>query len=294
MGFADELVADLKSCGAPEEPDPAVLADLLERWEYSFCPSGPGYPKDLIREEIIIQLALPVHKLVLRYRNRNNADDILGEALLALIECVDRWRSCAEDNNIRRYVEFSVRKRIKDFIDNDAVFKVPSRRVREKAAAGEVVEEINTFRLDPHDEEEGADTPVSMPDVSYDVLEFFESRGDPRDSLIIRMRAESRSLEEIAEQVGRSVWWVFDRLQRLESDYLSDTPSPARGARKIFEPQLAHADVVKDETLLKLERQGLPPKQIALRVGRSLSWVHQRLSLLEWANAREGAKCKAS
>src|SRR4051812_37025696 len=106
MGFADELVADLKALGAPEEPDPEVLDDLVKRWQYSYHPSGPGYPRDVVKDAIILQLALPVHKLALRYRSRNNADDILGEALLALVECVERWSSVAEDENIRAYVEF--------------------------------------------------------------------------------------------------------------------------------------------------------------------------------------------
>src|SRR5215218_1881146 len=102
MGFADELVAELKACGAPEEPDPEVLGGLVEKYRYSL-PSVPGYPRDPVKDAIIIQLCLPVHKLALRYRSRNNADDILGEALLALVECVERWSEVKEDDNIRRY-----------------------------------------------------------------------------------------------------------------------------------------------------------------------------------------------
>jgi len=277
MGFADELVADLKACGAPEEPD--ILDELVERWAYSRLPSGPGYPRDLVREQIILQLAFPVWKLTLRYRNRNNADDILGVALLSLVECVDRWSDEEDDANLRHYVEFTVKKRMKDFADNDGVLVIPSRRVREKRAAGKEVEDIGVVPADIHDEEE-TDSPSVPPDHSYDIIEFFESRGDAASLQIARMRADGRPVEEIAEEVGKPVWWIYNRLRQMEADFRDDGPRAAE-------------DEASDELILELNFQGFRPWQIGRRLGRSTAWVRQRLRDLERDDTREGATCTA-
>lgn len=226
MGFADEFVADLAAARAPEEPDPEVLVDLLEQYRSS-PPREPWRPDDA-RDAVILQLAHLVFKICLRYRNRNNADDILGEALLALTECVDRWWGVAEDGNIRKYVEFSVRKRIKDFIDNDAVMVVPSRRVREKVAAGEEVDglarqHLNFAPLDPHRDHdtcsrapENRHTPTVPFDDTFDCIEFFRKREDERDRVIVEMRIMGRPVEEIAERVGQKKSWIYKRLRNLE------------------------------------------------------------------------------
>jgi DNA-directed RNA polymerase specialized sigma24 family protein len=226
VGFADEFVDDLKACGAPEDPSEEDLGRLLAAYARS-APRAPGGPPDLARDALILSLALPVYRLTLRYRNRDNAPDILGEAMLALVECVDRWWSVADDDNIRAYVEFTVRRRIKDFIDNDAVFAVPSRRVRERKAAGEesgvpVRHPIRSI-LDPPDDapQDGPHrgTPEVPPDDTYDAVEFFRSRPDWREWVIAEMRAAGRPYGEIAAAVGRGKTWVYDRLGDLRRDY---------------------------------------------------------------------------
>jgi RNA polymerase sigma factor (sigma-70 family) len=228
VGFADEFIADLVRAGAPEDPDPETLIDLLEQYRYS-PPSGPGYPRDPVRDRLILQLAWPVYNLARRYRGRNNADDILGEALLALVECVDRWPTVAEDDDIRTYVEFCVRKRIKDFIDNDGVLVIPSRRVREKRTRGEEVTQPVVFNLhqggQPVSEgggmvnrrPEDQHTPTVKPDQTFDIVEYFEGRG--RDQVIVEMRIAGHSAQEIARAMGKKEGWVYKQLRALEQEF---------------------------------------------------------------------------
>jgi DNA-directed RNA polymerase specialized sigma24 family protein len=222
VGFADEFVADLIRVGAPEDPDPEVLKDLLEQYRTS-PGTGPGLPRDPVRDQIILQLAFPVYHLARRFRGRNNADDILSEALLALVECVDRWWTVAEDDDIRRYVEFCVKKRIKDWIDNDVVLCIPSRRAREKLARGE---ELPPPVVHLKTEERGSDedragnqdyTPGVPPDLTFDIVEYFQGRG--QDQRIVEMRIDGCSAKEIAASMGRREGWVYKRLRALEREF---------------------------------------------------------------------------
>ena len=213
--FADAFIADLIRAGAPEEPDPEVLTDLVTR--YKWDPS--------LRDQIVLQLIFPVYYLARRFRNKNNADDVLSEAILALVECVDRWCEVAENEDIRRYVEFSVRKRMKDFIDNDAVLKMPSRRVREKLAKGEEFVNPTVATLFTHDSPDpGGLAPIgwqpTVPeDKTFDIQEFFRSRADSRDQVIVEMRINGCSAIEIAEAVGQKRSWVYKRLRDLEQAF---------------------------------------------------------------------------
>ena len=186
-----------------------------------------------------------MYYLARRFRSRNNADDILSEAILALVECVDRWCEVAEDEDIRRYVAFSVRKRMKDFIDNDAVAKVPSRRVREKLAKGEEFvhptmatlsrQGSNADPARPRKLSRVASTPIVPADKTFDIQEFFRSRADSRDQMIVEMRINGRSVVEIAEAVGQkragssngSGTWSRRSL-RLAKKQHSDAFSPNR------------------------------------------------------------------
>jgi DNA-directed RNA polymerase specialized sigma24 family protein len=223
--FADAFVADLVRVGAPEEPDPEILKGLVER--YKWDPS--------IRDQIIIQLTLPVYYIAKKFQSRNNADDILSEAILALVECVERWPGVAEDDDIRRYVEFSVRKRMKDFIDNDSVICIPSRRVREKLAKGEEISGRTPFRIggnynpnytgtdldrvDREVEDKDRAVPEVAPDNTFDIQDFFRSRADARDQIIVEMRINGRPIPEICEAVGQKQSWVYRRLRDLEQAF---------------------------------------------------------------------------
>ena len=215
--FADAFVADLIRAGAPEEPDPDVLKDLVGRYKYD--PS--------VRDQIILQLTFPVYDIAKRFRSRNNADDILSEAILALVECVDRWPGVAEDDDIQRYVAFSVRKRMKDYIDNDSIGKAPSRRVREKRAAGEevvhpVILSLRQGSNAPSEATQGQEdpcTPIVPADNTFDIQEFFRSRADSRDQIIVEMRINGRSIAEICEAVGQKRAWLFKRLRDLEQAF---------------------------------------------------------------------------
>lgn len=221
MGFADAFVADLIRAGAQEDPDPEVLKDLLEQYKTS-PGTGPGRPPDPVRDQIILQLAIPVYNLTRRYRTRNNADDILGEAMLALVDCVDRWWEVAEDDNIRTYVEFCVKKRIKDWIDNDRVLGMPSRTLRDKLSKGESVQipkVLTLYTYDSYEPEEGDIPPHTPPDTSFDIQEFFAAREDPRDRAVVEMRVEGCSADEIAKKLNMSRRWVFKKLRDLEKAF---------------------------------------------------------------------------
>jgi RNA polymerase sigma factor (sigma-70 family) len=227
VGFADEFVRDLIQAGAPEDPDPEVLRDLVEQYRYS-PPSGPGYPRDPVRDQLILHLAFPVYNLARRFRGRNNADDILGEAMLTLVECVDRWPTVAEDDGIWSYVACSVQRRMKDWIDNDVVLVIPSRRVREKRAAGEEVEQPTLVDINPVEPDHHKDMDPNgrwfdnrnVPRVEHehtiDIEDFFASRTDPRDRVLVEMRIAGRTADEIAAAVGTKRSWVFKRLRDLE------------------------------------------------------------------------------
>ena len=212
MGFADEFVADLKTWGSPEEPDREQLRDLVVKYVLSPL-SGPGYPRDPVKDEILRQLAFAVFKLVLPYRNRNNAADVLGEAMLALVECVERWPGVGDDWDISAYVAFNVRRRIKDFMDNDSVFKVPSRRVREKDARGQKPEPIKTLTLDEND------SPAAPADTMFSFQDLVWSLTDERDRKIVEMKIMGLPVREIAAEVGQRKSWIYKRLKAIEQTF---------------------------------------------------------------------------
>lgn len=78
-----------------------------------------------------------------RWKSRNHTD-CEGEALLALVDAVDRAACALEDNNITKYIKAVVRDRLREFVASDRAVYMPARTFRDKAAKGEIDPESNS------------------------------------------------------------------------------------------------------------------------------------------------------
>jgi hypothetical protein len=203
-----------------EDPDPAVVAELADRW------AAVGDPAD--RTALIERLALWVLTLV--RSPLHLLDDAESIGLVTLIECLDNWPNKQRDvNDFMAYAAVCVRRRVQDYIDDDKVFRRPARRTRELRKDGRDFKPFarvggDLARTFEHDSEEEHDkleaiaweagrVEDSVPLDYQDLLWRFT----PFERHLFRLRADlDLDLRMISDLTGKSVGWLSGKFQRLE------------------------------------------------------------------------------
>lgn len=152
-----------------------------------------------------------VMKLVSHFAHPARTPDLIGVAMLALVEATTRASTELVDNNIIPYVSVNIVQRMKDLIRDDHTMRVPSRTLRHKRSQGIEVS-LFTTRLCSEDEEKPDFVRFYSPAVAkpeHPPLELIEildkvARTD-REKLMIEMRSHRHTLREYAQEAGVSL-----------------------------------------------------------------------------------------
>lgn len=239
QSYPSGLLTDFDYLNAPVKPDEDVLRDQVQRYRDG----------DESQRNAIISAHLHVVASIAGDFGRRDSDEILGVALLELVDAVDRAPTALSDNEITPYITKSVRYRIKDAIGENRPVYMPSRTFRYKAAHGEIDREGSddpTIRGvlsltavvkedDPLGDEPDMDDSGARWQGAYTVptaraerpcIEFREilalSIRDKTEEKIVTMAAEGHSYGEIEtilqmkkSHIGYLLTRVMDRFDRL-------------------------------------------------------------------------------
>jgi len=159
--------------------------------------------------EISVQLMRFVMSLVANRAHKRRTPDLIGVALLTLVETVKQAATSLEDNNILPYVSFTITRRLRDYITGDQTVRIPPRTLRFKFKKGEVLKlpsAVYSSADAPSNDEENAffKPAIARPEEpSIECLEMLKKIvHNDREQLIIEMRAQRYELKEIAEKIG--------------------------------------------------------------------------------------------
>lgn len=209
----------------------------LEAWVSALRAGDFSHRQQIIKSHMRFAMSI-----VSSFATPQRADDLVGEALCALTQAVE-WcgphlnedgelcESRLHDNNITPYIASTIRRFLRDFIENDRAVYMPGRTFRKKAAAGEidasgkntdpVLVSVVSVRLlvvaDDHTMDSGDDVvhrrssiPFTTPEAKREEpsMEFIEAltlavrTEDERK--VIDLRKQGYKYREIAEQTGLS------------------------------------------------------------------------------------------
>ncbi len=105
------------------------------------------------------------------------------------------------------------------------------------------------------------------------------SNVEDEKSLVAQLRNEKgMTLQEIANKLGKSIYWVNSRLDKKyqpkrDRKTGSSTDDLANDSHEIFDPKLSR----EIEIVKKYREEGLTYEEIASKLNRSIYWVHTRL-----------------
>ncbi len=168
-------------------------------------------------QPITIQLMRLVMSLVANFAHPRRTPDLIGVALLTLVESVNDAPEKLVDNNIIPYVSANINWRLKDFIDNDHVFRVPSSTLRALKRKGVEVQLHLRSGL--------SYDAIARPEApSLELREMLQKIvHNDREKMVLQMRSEGHVLETIAESLGVSVSLIHKMKSELRERFMELT-----------------------------------------------------------------------
>lgn len=112
---------------SPRKLDEAELNDRVQRYRDGDLSQRDPLIEAHIRVAVQIAVAYP-----------NHDDDVIGVALLALVNAVDQAREALTDNLITPYIKAVIRDRIVTAIASSRAVYMPARTFRQKASQGHI------------------------------------------------------------------------------------------------------------------------------------------------------------
>jgi len=191
-GFHSDLSQSKDYCDLPERID----EDELERRVIALRAGDMSQVNP-----ISMSLLRLVMSLVQNFAHPRRTPDLIGTALLTLVESVTNAATQLNDNNIVPYVSVSVSMRLKDAIGRDHVVCVPPRQLRRLRAKGiEVTVPITADVVDV----------IAKPfRPSLECTEILSKIAQCRhEQILIELRSQQHSLAEIANVIGCSIGTV--------------------------------------------------------------------------------------
>ena len=170
-------------------------------------------PTTETRNELVLILTRPALKIARSFRD---TDDCKSEALMSLIQAVDRFPAIAQAatfQNLKTYVFTVIRYHLRDFVKTDTVIPVPpSTRVAKLAQGKEHELPVIVFEV----------SNVCFTDKLYHVVKdiLFQSAKTAEDLEIIRLFAEQHIQLDIARIINRSVGHVNYRLKVITTHFM--------------------------------------------------------------------------
>ena len=161
---------------------------------------------------ISISLLRLVMSLVQNFAHPRRTPDLIGTALLTLVETVTNAATKLDDNNILPYVAASINMRLKDAIGKDHVVCVPPRQLRRLRAKGiKVTVPITADVVDV----------IAKPfRPSLECTEIISKIAQCRhEQILIELRCQQHSLAEIANVIGCSIGSVYRMKKDLKERF---------------------------------------------------------------------------
>lgn len=164
--------------------------------------------------EICIRLMRLTMSLVANYAQPRRTPDLIGVALLTLVETVNIAVDRLEDNNIIPFVSTHITHRLRDAIAKDHVVCVPARTLRSLKQKG-----IDAF-VPLTGAYTGFEGIAQSESPSLECRELLDKivRND-RDRVFLQMRGECHGLAAIADSIGVSVGLVHKWKAELRTRY---------------------------------------------------------------------------
>lgn len=217
-GYYSELQADMTYRSLPETIDEEELEVRV-----TALRSG-----DLTQvNPISMQLMRISLSVVARFAHPKRTPDLIGVALLTLVESVKRASTELVDGNIVPYVMVNIANRLKDAIADDHTVRTPSRTLRDKRSKGielTIFSNRHSSEEAPHTDEYSS---FYLPAIAreetpeYDTLEILEKIAQSdRDRLILDLRSKSYTLQECAKVADISVGLACKIKQDLYTRFL--------------------------------------------------------------------------
>jgi len=159
-------------------------------------------------------------------------DDLIGAALLGLIQAVDWVPERLKDNNITPYIAVTVRRHVTDFLQNDHVINVKRKEFKKRAQNGiQCAPYFHQVEDDERDEENPQSgytldaTPHIMHDFSgTDELYKFLATND-KYAMILSLLMEEYTPTEIATEMGitkQYVSWMIQHIRKRAAIWRGD------------------------------------------------------------------------
>lgn len=195
----------------PERLDDATIQKLCKQWRLSGCTKS--------RDEIIkshTRLALYLAGQYIK-TNRRREDDLICQALLGVTQAVAWAPERMVDNNITPYIMATVKRFIRDFLEQDQLVTIERQAFKKMLESGESVQAIPYFRKieeDERDEENPTsgyyeDCTTAIYDDYFD-KEFYQylHRNNTRLIAILDGLIEGYTFQEIADKLGITKQYV--------------------------------------------------------------------------------------
>jgi hypothetical protein len=163
---------------------------------------------------ISIQLMRLVMSLVANFAHPKRTPDLIGVALLTLVESVRSAATKLEDNNIIPWVSAHVNRRLKDYIQNDHIIRIPARTLR-ASKTGDVVLYKN---------QKDSNSVQSRPDrPSIECIEILNRvvKSD-LEKLYVEMRSQGSILQTIADAAGVSIGSIHKLKMELRERFYAE------------------------------------------------------------------------
>jgi len=189
-------------------------------------------------DEVIIAHMDLANKLA-RYfarKHPHRADDIAGAAMLGLCKAVNKIREgVLETDKVKTYINNSIRRNIMQFIQQDHLIHIPNwffaKHADEDGFFIPIMYTIDRRDDDEENQEEGEELTfdVEAPQRGDEELvrEFYMKLTN-FEKIVLDLRAEGYTLEEIGEQVGKSYVWINKTLNKIKDKMILERAKHGR------------------------------------------------------------------
>lgn len=178
-------------------------------------------------------------------RHSDRAEDLASSALFGLVQAVEWAPERMRDNNITAYIATTIRRHIRDFIEQDNMIRIPrktyKKMIQDGLAAGydlkDIVPVIHIFDTQiSEDEDEGVNDYYDLFEpgvidqeeiIAKDLLDHLHL--DVKEEQVVNSLVEGWTIRDIASQLGISKSSVYnviksirERIKLLGEEYASE------------------------------------------------------------------------
>lgn len=158
--------------------------------------------------------------LAIASRMKPTNPDLIGEALYQLVDTVHKAERKLRDNNITAYINYSLRRRLKEYRDTDYVVCIHDRQLRRCLNKGGKYENIVPRLV--QDSQEYIHTLIDksrkLTIESTEIL-FKHAAKNTMEQVILKLKSKGYTAAEIGSLVGYSEGYVDKIIKRIEKEY---------------------------------------------------------------------------